>query len=151
MPLSANKRGYFHNLSCLTDQCSLTSVPMLPEKLLRFHCIWHHAALINDLIGIWDMIDQSLSHAQMSSNDCLFFLKIRSVPGQQCEQTLLLCDSTSSVVPSVTFHCWKINGNNRPVTKTTASSLSYEIVRIIFKITSLCKSIFAAPLANVSS
>lgn len=68
------KKGYFHNLRCLTEQSSFTSVPVLPEKLLRFHCIWHHAALINDLIAIWDMIDQSLSHAQLSSDGCLFSL-----------------------------------------------------------------------------
>lgn len=72
---------------------------MLPKKLLRFHCIWRHAALINDLIGIWDVIDQSLSHAQLSFDGCLFSLKICSVSRRQCEQTLLLCDSASAVVP----------------------------------------------------
>lgn len=121
----SKKKQYFHNLRRLTEQCSLTSVPMLPEKVLRFHCIWHHAALINDLIGIWDMIDQSLSHAQLSSDGCLIFflffsLKMRSVPGRQCKQTLLLCDCTSSVVPSVTFHCWKIKRNKGTVIKKAA-------------------------------
>lgn len=105
---------------------------MLPEKLLQFHCIWHHAALINDLIGSWDMIDQSLSHAKLSSDGCLFFpLKIRLVSGRQCEQTRLLCDSTSSVVSSVTFHRWNINRTNGTVIKTMAYSLkSYEIIPI---------------------
>lgn len=55
--------------------------------------------MINDLIGIWDMIDQSLSHAQLSSDGRLFSLKICSLPRRQCEQTLVLCDSASAVVP----------------------------------------------------
>lgn len=45
------------------------------------------------------MIDQSLSHAQLSSDGRLFSLKICSAPGRQREQTLLLCDSASAVVP----------------------------------------------------
>lgn len=73
--------------------------------------------------------------------------KIPSVPGRQCEQTLLLYDSASSVLPSVTFCRWKINKKNGTVIKTTAQSLSYEIITIIFKMAQIN---FAAPLANFS-
>lgn len=120
------------NLRCLTELCCYISVPMSPKKLLRFHCIWRHAALINDLIGIWDMIDQSLSHAQLSTDGRLISLKICSVLGRQREQTPLLGNSASAVVPSVTFHGRKINTNNGAVIKRTAESLSYENIPIIF-------------------
>lgn len=85
------------------------------------------------------MIDQSLSHAQLSTDGRLISLKICSVLGRQRKQTPLLGDSASAVVPSVTFHGWKINTNNGAVIKTAAESLSYENIPIIFKMASLLK------------